>query len=183
MKRTMLFLSILFVSKAALAATPGQFAAPNVRAPDDPNVDGFRVSVLHGENQSVRGLDLGLLSVSETSDLSGFGAVLGMNRISGEMNGVSGSLVNVHSGSDRGVNAAFVNRIHSLEEGVNIGFVNIADDFTRVDLGGLNVSDESTVQLGFVNVTGTITGVQIGFLNAAENGFLPVFPFFNFPKD
>ena len=46
-----------------------------------------------------------------------------------------------------------------------------------------HVSDSSTVQLGFVNVTQRIKGVQIGFLNVASNGFLPVFPFFNFPKN
>ena len=34
-----------------------------------------------------------------------------------------------------------------------------------------------------INVTKTIKGVQLGFLNLAENGFLPVFPFFNFPKN
>ena len=38
-------------------------------------------------------------------------------------------------------------------------------------------------RLGFVNVTRKIENVQIGFLNFAENGFLPVFPFFNLPKN
>ena len=52
-----------------------------------------------------------------------------------------------------------------------------------IDLGGLNVSDRSTVQLGFINITQRIEGVQLGFINLAENGFLPVFPFFNFPKN
>ena len=51
-----------------------------------------------------------------------------------------------------------------------------------VDLGGLNVSDSSSAQLGFLNITKKLTGVQIGFLNIAENGFLPMFPIFNFPK-
>ena len=31
------------------------------------------------------------------------------------------------------------------------------------------------VQLSYTN------GFQLGFINIAENGFLPVFPFFNFP--
>ena len=52
-----------------------------------------------------------------------------------------------------------------------------------VDVGGVNVSERSTVQLGFLNITQKIRGVQIGFLNIAENGFLPMFPFFNFPKN
>jgi hypothetical protein len=60
--------------------------------------------------------------------------------------------------------------------------VNIADGTTLVDVGGLNVSASSTAQIGFINVTKEIKGFQFGFLNIAENGFLPVFPVFNFPK-
>ena len=51
-----------------------------------------------------------------------------------------------------------------------------------VDIAALNLSDESTAQLGFVNVTKHLTGFQLGFINVADNGFLKVFPFFNFPK-
>lgn len=34
-----------------------------------------------------------------------------------------------------------------------------------------------------MNVAKRIEGVQIGLLNFAKNGFLPMFPFFNFPKN
>jgi hypothetical protein len=173
---------LLLLPGAATAVTPIQFAAPNLRAPDDASVDGVRLSLIHGENRSVRGVDLGVVSLSETSKLSGFSAVLGVGRVNGDMDGCAVSLVNVHSGTDDGLNAAFVNRINNLDHGANVGFVNVADGYTRVDLGGMNVSDASSVQLGLLNLTGRITGVQIGFLNVAENGFLPVFPFFNFPK-
>ena len=61
--------------------------------------------------------------------------------------------------------------------------MNIADGATLVDVGGLNVSERSTAQLGFINFTKEITGFQFGFLNFAENGFLPFFPIFNFPKN
>jgi hypothetical protein len=70
-----------------------------------------------------------------------------------------------------------------VESGANFGFVNVTDGYAMVDLGGLNVSDRSSVQLGFVNVTRKLTGLQLGFLNIAENGFLPFFPFFNFPRN
>jgi hypothetical protein len=178
-----LVLALLVLPNAAFGDTPFQFAAPNLRTPDDPTVNGVRFSVLHGSNDSVRGVDLGFLAVSETSNLAGFSAVLGVGRLNGNLSGCASGLINVHTGRDRGLNAAFVNRINSLEEGANVGVVNVADGFTRVDLGGLNVSDSSTVQVGFLNVTRKIEGVQIGLLNVAENGFLPVFPFFNFPKD
>jgi hypothetical protein len=183
MKRLILVFSLLVFSEAALAETPFQFAAPNLRAPDDPDVNGIRFAVIHGKNQSVRGVDLGLLSLSETSNLSGFSAVLGMGKLNGDMSGLATGLINVHTGKDTGVNAAFVNRINTVESGANVGFVNIADGYTMVDLGGLNVSDRSSVQLGFLNVTKKLTGIQIGFLNLAENGFLPMFPSFNFPKN
>ena len=186
MKRIILFISLLVFSQTSLAETPFQFAAPNLRAPDDPNVSGIRFALFHGRNQSVRGVDLGFLSLSETTNLSGFSAVLGMGKLNGNMSGCATGLINIHAGRDTGLNAAFVNRvnrINTLESGANFGFLNVSDGYSMVDLGGLNVSDRSSVQLGFINVTRRLTGVQIGFLNIAENGFLPMFPFFNFPRN
>jgi hypothetical protein len=175
---------LLIYASVASAETPFQFAAPNLQSPQDPDVNGVRLSILHGKNQSVRGFDLGLLSLSETSILSGVGLVLGMGKVTGEMSGGAAiSLINIHTGRDRGLNAAFINRINSAESAVNVGFVNIADGATMLDVGGLNVSASSKAQLGFINVTKKITGFQFGFVNIAENGFLPVFPIFNFPKN
>ena len=184
MKRLFVLVSLLvsMVSQSALAGAAFQFAAPNVRTPDDPTVNGVRFSVIHGSNQSVRGADFGLISLSETGDLFGFGAVIGMGKLSGNLTGCAVGLVNLHSGVDTGVNAAFVNRIHTMKNGANVGFVNVADGYTMVDVGGLNVSDRSTVQLGLMNITNKIESFQFGFINIAENGFLPVFPIFNFPK-
>ena len=183
MKRLTLSLFLLLFANTAFAEAAFQFAAPNHQSPKDPIVNGVRLSVLHGVNESVRGLDFGLLSLSETSNLSGLGLVLGVGKVTGEMTGAAISLVNVHSGIDSGLNAAFINRLNTTKSGTNIGFLNIADGSTMVDVGGLNVSDRSTVQVGFLNVTDEIKGVQIGFLNIAENGFFPVFPIFNFPKN
>jgi len=183
MRRMVLFFSLLVCANLASAETPFQFGVPNSNAPDDPDVNGIRLSIFHGKNQSVRGLDLGLLSLSETSILSGVGLVLGMGKVTGEMSGAAFSLINIHTGRDRGLNAAFINRINSAESAVDVGFVNIADGATMLDVGGLNVSDSSKVQLGFINVTKKITGFQFGVVNIAENGFLPVFAIFNFPKN
>ena len=181
MKRMILCLLFLAFSNMASAETPFQFAAPNHNSPKDPNVNGVRFSIFYRKNESVRGVDFGLLSLSETSNLSGLGLVLGMGKVTGGMSGGAAiSLINVHSGSDTGLNAAFINRINNAERAVDVGFVNIADGATMVDVGGLNVSNSSKVQLGFLNITKEIKGVQIGFLNIAENGFLPVFPIFNF---
>jgi hypothetical protein len=175
---------LLFPASLASAEAPFQFAAPNVRAPDDPNVNGVRFSIFHGKNQSVRGLDLGLLSLSETSNLSGASLVLGVGRVTGQMSGGAAiSLINVHTSRDRGLNAAFINRLRDADGAVDFAFVNVADGTTMVDIGGLNVSNSSTAQVGFINVTERLKGFQFGFVNVAKNGFLPVFPVFNFPKN
>lgn len=173
----------VFVAGVASAEVPFQIGGPATQLPEDDVVNGVRLSFLHAKNDSVRGLDLGLLSLSETRELSGLSLVFGMSRLTGDLDGGAViSLINIHSGNDTGLNAAFVNRVHSAERGVGVAFMNIADETTLVDVGGLNVSKESTVQVGFLNVTRKISGFQFGILNIADNGFLPVFPIFNFAK-
>ena len=183
MKRLALCLLILLHAGSAGAQAGFQFAAPGFNAPDDPNVEGMRLSLLHGKNTSTGGFDLGILSVSETDTLTGFGLVAGMSRVNQAMDGAASiSLINYHKGRDKGVNAAFVNKLNEADDAVDIGFVNIADGGTLFDLGGVNVSGRSGVQVGFINVTKEIRGFQFGFINVARNGFLPVFPIFNFPS-
>jgi hypothetical protein len=97
--------------------------------------------------------------------------------------GAAFSFVNWHSSRDSGMNGAFVNVLHNTEEAFNLGFVTVADGDTAVDLGGFNISKSSTVQIGFLNITDRIESFQFGFLNMAKNGFLPVFPIFNFPAN
>lgn len=184
MRRMVLCLLLLAPAGLASAETSFQFAAPGHQSPRDSHVNGFRFSVLHGNTQSVRGLDLGLLAVSESAELSGARFVLGMSRVTGAMTGGAAfSLINVHTGRDKGVNGAFINKLNDAPEAVDIGFVNIADASTNLDIGGLNVSKKSNVQLGFINVTDQISGFQFGFVNIAKNGFMPFFPIFNFPKN
>lgn len=183
MKPAILLLAIGLVATSSAAAVPFQFSAPGLRAPDDPHVNGIRFSVITGRNQSIRGIDLGLISSSATGQLTGFQSVLGIGRLSGNLQGCAISVVNLHEGRDRGLNAALFNRVHILENGANIGFLNLVDESSKVDIGALNLSERSTVQLGIVNLTTRIEGVQLGFLNFADNGFLPIFPFFNFPRN
>jgi len=183
-KRLVLALVPLFVATAALADTGFQFAVPNLNAPADPNVKGVRLSFLHGENQSVRGLDFGILSLSETSRASGVAFIGGVHYVKQEMSsGVAVSLVNYHTGRDSGMNGGFINILNDTSRAFNLGFVTYAEGATMVDLGGINISRSSTVQIGFLNMTDRLKSFQFGFLNMAENGFLPIFPVFNFPAD
>jgi hypothetical protein len=174
----------LFAAGAALADTGFQFAAPNVNLPPGPNVKGLRVSFLHGENQSVRGVDFGILSLSETSRASGVAFIGGVHYVKQEMsNGAAFSLVNYHTGRDSGMNGAFINVLNDTSEAFNVGFITYAEGATLIDLGGINISRRSKAQIGFLNMTDRIESFQFGFLNMADNGFLPIFPVFNFPAN
>ena len=183
MKQVISFVCLFFFANVAFADTGFQFATLNFYAPNDPVVSGMRFSVLHGKNQSTSGLDLGLLSLSETSMMSGLAMVAGVHRVTGEMSaGAAFSLVNHHTGTDSGMNGAFINLLNDTSGAFNLGFVTIAEGATQVDLGGINMSKSSTAQIGFINITQQLKSFQFGFLNMAENGFLPMFPVVNFPK-
>jgi len=178
----MLALLPLFAAGAALAETGFQLAVPNANLPSDPNVRGVRLSFLHGENQSTRGVDFGVLSLSETSRASGVAFIGGVHHVKQEMrSGAAFSLVNYHEGRDSGMNGAFVNVLTDTRRAFNVGFVTYVEGPTLVDLGGINISRSSTVQIGFLNMTDRLESFQFGFLNMADNGFLPIFPVFNFP--
>jgi hypothetical protein len=182
-KRVILTVCLALISNVAVADTPFQLGLPSLNVPKDPVVNGMRLSFLWGKNQGTHGFDMGLFSMSETSDFSGLALVGGVSRVTGRMDGgVAFSLVNFHTGSDSGVNGAFINLLHDTEHAFNTGFVIVASGTTLVDLGGVNVSKASTAQIGFINVTKHIKSFQFGFINMAENGFLPICPVFNFPK-
>jgi hypothetical protein len=66
-------------------------------------------------------------------------------------------------------------------EGFGLGVGNIADNFTGFHIGIWNhANDSKLVQFGFYNDAQNSHGFQIGFMNLMDDGFLPVFPFFNF---
>jgi hypothetical protein len=183
-KRIAVVLAGMFVASAAFAETGFQFALPNTNLPSDPNVKGVRIALFHGENASTRGLDFGILSLSETAHASGVAFIGGVHYVTqGMSNGVAFSLVNYHTGRDSGMNGGFVNLVDDTSGAFNLGFITYAEGATLVDLGGINISRSSGAQIGFLNMTERLTGFQFGFLNMAENGFLPVFPIFNFPKN
>ncbi len=167
----------------ALAETSAQFAAPGFRAPDDSDVNGFRASLLYGEVDSMRGFDLGIFSVSKSSSLNGFGFVFGGTWVTGDTSGASLSFVNNCEGDATGVMASMVNIVGSMSQGANLGMVNYARGYSNIDVGIASVSEKSDVQFGLLNITEEIETLQIGLLNVAQNGFFPVFPLMNFPKD
>ena len=181
MKRLALAFVSLFVAGGAFAETPFQLAVPNANLPADPNVRGVRLSFLNGDNQSTRGVDFGALSYSETSRAAGAAFIAGVHHVRSSSRGAFFSLVNYHKSSDTGMNGACVNVLSDTRRAFNVGFVTYVEGPTLVDLGGINISRSSSVQVGFINMTSRLTSFQFGFLNMADNGFLPIFPVFNFP--
>jgi hypothetical protein len=183
MRRLAFAFSVLcLLATPAAGETSFQLAAAGAQVPEDPNVDGFRVVLFYGKNQSVSGFDLGIASLSESTKASGFSMIWGLGKVNGSSSGLASAFVNLHSGVDTGVNAAFINSVKTVKSGANIGFVNVTDGYSSVDISGMGISKKSNVQLGFVNITSEIESLQIGFLNFAENGIFPVMPIFNIPK-
>src|SRR5262245_66570812 len=114
------------IAGAASAETPFQFAVPSLNAPPDPNVNGVRISFLHGENQSTRGVDFGILSLSETSRASGVAFIGGVHYVKQEMSsGAAFSIMNYHTGHDSGMNGGFVNILNDTSGAFNLGFIKI----------------------------------------------------------
>jgi hypothetical protein len=175
-------LILLLWAPIAAAGVPFQFGMPGVKAPPGEDVDGMRLVLLHSKNGSVNGFDLGFASFQESRDRSGFSFVLGVSQVTGSSSGCACSIVNLHSGNDSGINAGIVNIVKSISTGVNAAMLNLTEGMSGIDVGALNISAQSNTQIGILNQTGKINNVQIGLLNIAENGFYPVFPFFNYPK-
>ncbi len=183
MRRLAFSLSVLcLLATPATGETSFQFSAAGAQVPEDPDVNGFRLVLFYGKNQSVSGFDVGIASLSETTNASGFSMIWGLGKVTGRSSGLASSFVNLHSGQDTSVNAAFINSVKTLKSGVNIGFINVTDGYSNVDISGIGISKKSKVQLGFINITGEIETLQFGFLNFAENGIFPVMPLINFPK-
>ena len=183
MKRALVIAIVFLCVPAAFADVGFQFNTIDVQAPEDPVVSGMRLNLLYGKNEKVSGFDLGLASYSDAVTQSGLTLNMGLSRVTGTSSGCGCSLINIHEGADSGLNIAFINVLQDAEKAVNIGFVNVTETNTNVEISGITVAKKSKIQIGFVNVAKEIKFVQIGFLNIAENGFLPIFPFFNFPKN
>ena len=154
--RIALLLSLLVISSATVFADDGpiQLALfnPVQIVPEGSSVTAFRFSLLYGKNQSVTGLDLGLVNMSSGGMSKGiqWGAV-GVNN--GSFIGWQGNwLVSISDGGIEGLQSAIYNSSNHT--------------------GG--------VQIGLLNMTETMNGIQLGLLNfIKQGGFFPFFPIVN----
>ncbi len=141
--------------KPARRSTPVQFALVNPAQVfgEDKSVTGFRLNVILGVNRDVTGFDLSGLVNKVDGDCTGA-------QIAGLHNSVEGRL--------RGVQIA--------------GFVSFASEGSGVQIAPFlaHATKFSGFQLGLFTFADEMKGLQLGLLNFNENGFLPVFPLFNF---
>ncbi len=187
MKRAAAFWSISLLTGTlwaapALGDAGAQIQFAGLRAPADPNVDGFRFSLLYGDSERMSGFDLAGALLARSRDFTGAGPWFAMAYVEGDSNGCLCSFANLVQGQASGATLGFINVVNDAPQGANIAFVNAIQGTSAFDLSGVVVSERSGTQIGFLNMTEHIENVQIGFLNIAQNGFLPVFPLFNFPK-
>ncbi len=146
----------------------------------------FRISIwpekLSWPKQSyITGVSLGLPSSYGLPVV--YGADLSL--IWGDSQDVYGfKLAPVSTGSRvRGVQLAIINQSDNINGG-ELGVINLANESSGIQLGIFNKTDQSKgAQFGIVNFAGNSDeGIQIGVINIMENGFLPVFPIFNYQK-
>ena len=121
------------------------------------------------KNENVHGLGLGIVPFGDKTHV--IGASIGFADIT---KNVRGAQLGFYSNGD-------------LIEGAQGGFVNFNKNVEGGQSALYNQTDELCgLQLGLVNRCkgkGKRFGLQIGLVNIMKNGFLPIFPFFNFSKN
>lgn len=199
MKKIFTYLMMLCtLSVSALSAEPVMLSLPgNNNFPASQDVSGARLSLLYGQANNVKGLNLSVLGISEVDNFTGLdlGWFFGASKVNNEFKGVGLSFVNWHEGHDTGANIGLlnmVNDVNGLNLGgvnyargttkVNIGFVNFNEYESLVDIGFVNYAESTTFQIGLINATKNLDGLQVGLINYAENGVFPVLPLVNFRK-
>ena len=153
-------------------STPVQFAVVNPAQVfgEEWSVTAFRLSLLDGVNRDVTGLDVSFGGTHTLGRLRGLQVALA-NEVAGDCTGAQiGATVNRVEGRLRGMQSSGM--MAYAGDGAGAQFAPILVQATK--LRGF--------QLGLVTLAQEMTGLQLGLLNFNENGFLPVFPIFNFGR-
>jgi hypothetical protein len=143
----------LIAAPAAAQEKPIQLAliAPIQIFPENTSITGLRLNLLYGRNETVRGIDLGLVNHTK----------------SGESVGIQWGFVNLTDANFTGFQDGWVNITKGDFEGMQWGFVNYA-------------GHGNGLMVGFVNYAMSMKGLQIGLVNVIrQGGQFPVFPIVN----
>lgn len=138
--------------------------APVQLYPVETSIKGLRINLIYGKNESVAGLDIGLINEAGSFKGLQYGAV-GITE--SEFVGWQNHFVNISNGSVQGAQTGLVNTSHETK-GFQYGLVNHADMMNGVQLGIVNYARQMS------------RGLQVGFVNIiTEGGRFPVFPVVN----
>lgn len=161
MKTQLLALTILTTALVAQAAPdyfPLQLAIcpPAQLMPETTNIVGFKFNLPYGQNDFVRGFDLGV--VGGATDCEAFQLNL-FNVVPGTATGVGVGLFNL-LGNAEGIHVGLMNYVEAECQGLHVGLLNVAHVVTGL-------------QVGVVNHCNKLYGMQIGLANIATEGRLP----------
>ena len=119
--------------------------------PEDNSIEGLRINFIYGRNQSMAGLDWGLVNSVGT----------------GGFQGIQWGFINIDDGNVTGWQSGLANMTKGNVKGLQWGWYN----------SGNHVSG---LQLGLVNYAESLYGLQIGIINIIKTGGqFPVFPIVN----
>lgn len=154
---TVFTMAILVLPGLALADGPINLALfPPVQIVNETeSVTAFRLGI-YSKNASLTGLDLSLVSVN-SGDVAGV-SISGIGVVDGNFTGWQDSwLASITRGNMQGLQTGIYTQSGLGSSGVQIGIVNTSDDF-------------SGLQLGFVNITQNMrSGLQIGLINIIQS--------------
>lgn len=140
------------------------FVTPLQAPSRDWNVLGLRVSLVYGECQNFRGLDLGTVGHAK-GDSQGIQLALAANIVGKQALGFQAAPANYVKGDFRGL---------------QFGVANYAENGHALQIGIFNgARDLRGLQVGLINVTDTMMGVQLGLVNVIRDNDVPFLPILN----
>jgi hypothetical protein len=159
------------LAEPADAAVQLGLLAPVQTIGEERSITHLRLSLLHGANRDVRGFDLSGIATETRGDFLGGLQISVVNEVMGNCSGLQIGLM----GSDvRG-------RLHGAQIS---GLVSHAGDGSGMQMGLFFTEAKKFTgfQLALFNRAEEMKGLQIGLINFNPNGFLPVFPIFNYGR-
>ena len=137
---------------------------------------GVQFNLINFANE-LNGVQFGLCGIIKNIDginCELYGAQMNVINISKKLSGYQGGIYNQ---SERlvGMQSGFIN---IAIQGLQLGFVNVFNSKNKLKEVDAYLTD-ARIQIGLYNHSNS-TAFQIGALNYNKNGFLPIFPLFNF---
>lgn len=166
--------AVMVIAGAAVAAEkPVQLALfnPYQMVPETDSIKGLRLSLFYTVNTDMTGFSLAFLGLNRsTGNVQGVEWGLG-NWAQGDMYGWQNGWFNYTQGRFVGLQSGLLNVTEGRSTGVDLGCVNYnTGSFKGVQFGLFNYSAQMHgLQLGLINYTKDLNGVQIGLGNYNGN--------------